>query len=166
MHFNASCLGKRLQIFRTRYFDCSPCKTATAILKDVVSLARRLETFYKERNDRRKKSKHFCSIQTKEVTLLTMFIFLACASEETNCFSYGWFPVSRIFYVRYVRNGNAWKGACKRKSWTSLNFSFKLSIFYLSSILFTWLKFTCVNERSQTCASGNQPYGWTLYVPI
>ena len=60
-----------------------------------------------------------------------MFIFLVCASEETKCFPMAWFPVSRDFYVRYVRKGNTWKGACKRKSWTSLNFSFKLSSFIL-----------------------------------
>ena len=35
---------------------------------------------------------------------------------------------------------------------TSLNFSFKLSTFYLASILFTWLKFTCVNVRSQNAS--------------
>ena len=60
----------------------------------------------------------------------------------------GWFPVSRIFYVRYVRKGNAWKDARKRKSWTSLNFSFEPSTFYLSSISFTWLKFTYVAKAS------------------
>ena len=41
---------------------------------------------------------------------------------------------------------------------TSLNFSFKLSTFYLASILFTWLKFTCANLHSQNRVSGNQPY--------
>ena len=35
---------------------------------------------------------------------------------------------------------------------TSLHFSFKLSTFYLASILFTWLKFTCVNVRSQNAS--------------
>ena len=34
--------------------------------------------------------------------------------------------------------------ARKRKSWTSINFAFKLNTLYLASILFTWLKFTCV----------------------
>ena len=48
-----------------------------------------------------------------------MFIFPVCASEETNYFSDGWFPVSRIFYLRYMRKGNARKGACKRKSWSA-----------------------------------------------
>ena len=38
-----------------------------------------------------------------------------------------------------------------------LNFSFKFSTFYLASISFTWLKFTCVNVRSQKRISGNQP---------
>ena len=40
----------------------------------------------------------------------------------------------------------------KRKNWTSLNFSFKLSTFYLVFILFT-----CINLRSQKRVSGNQP---------
>ena len=61
------------------------------------------------------------------------------------------------FYVRKWNRGNAWKVARKRKSWTSLNFSFKLSNFYLASILLTWLKFMCVNVRSQKRVSGNQP---------
>ena len=39
----------------------------------------------------------------------------------------------------------------KRKSWTSLNFSFKLSPFYLVSIL-------CVNVRNLKRVSGNQPW--------
>ena len=37
----------------------------------------------------------------------------------------------------------------KRKSRTSLNFTFYLNTLYLVSILFTRLKFTCVNVRSQ-----------------
>ena len=45
----------------------------------------------------------------------------------------------------------------KRKNWTSLNFSFKLSTFYFAFILFTWLKFTYINLRSQKRVSGNQP---------
>ena len=52
--------------------------------------------------------------------------------------------------------------ARKGKTWTSLNFSFKLSTFYRASILFTWLKFTCFNVRSQTRVSGNQPLGWAV----
>ena len=60
-----------------------------------------------------------------------MFIFLACASEETSCFSHGLISSVAYFYVRYVRKGNTRKGACKRKSWTSLNFSFNLSSFIL-----------------------------------
>ena len=43
------------------------------------------------------------------------------------------------------------------QSWTALNFSLKLSPFCLSSILFTWLKSTCVNVRSHKRVSGNQP---------
>ena len=38
-------------------------------------------------------------------------------------------------YVRIFYRGSAWKIARKRKSWTSLNFSFKLGTFYLASIL-------------------------------
>ena len=54
----------------------------------------------------------------------------------------------------------AWKAAPKRKSWTSLNLSFKLGAFYLASILFTWLKWTYVNVRNgQKRISGNQPLG-------
>ena len=41
------------------------------------------------------------------------------------------------------------KVARKRKSRTSLNFTFYLNTLYLVSILFTRLKFTCVNVRSQ-----------------
>ena len=62
--------------------------------------------------------------------------------------------------------GNVWKIARKRKSWTSLNFSFKLNTFYLASILFTRLKFTCVNVRSQKRVSGNQPLSESLHPPL
>ena len=41
------------------------------------------------------------------------------------------------------------KVARKRKSRTSLNFTFYLNTLYLVFILFTRLKFTCVNVRSQ-----------------
>ena len=41
------------------------------------------------------------------------------------------------------------KVARKRKSRTSLNFTFYLNTLYLVSILFTRLKFKCVNVRSQ-----------------
>ena len=63
----------------------------------------------------------------------------------------------RKIYVRKENRGNVWKVTRKRESWTSLNFLFKLSNFYLASILFTWLKFTCVNVRSQKRVSGNTP---------
>ena len=46
------------------------------------------------------------------------------------------------------------KVARKRKSRTSLNFTFNLNTSYLAS-LFTWLKFTCVNVRIQKRVSGN-----------
>ena len=46
---------------------------------------------------------------------------------------------------------------CKRKSRNSLNLTFNLNTLYLTSILFTWLKFTCVNVRSQKRVSGNPP---------
>ena len=84
----------------------------------------------------------------------------------------GWFPaVSRNFYVRkiHVRKQNrrtGWNFTCKLKSWTALNFSFTLRTFYLASILFTWLKFTCVNMRGQKRVSGNQPKTyWTKLAP-
>ena len=41
------------------------------------------------------------------------------------------------------------KVARKRKSRTSLNLTFYLNSLYLASILFTRLKFTCVNVPSQ-----------------
>ena len=47
--------------------------------------------------------------------------------------------MSHNFYVQY-NTGNAWKVARKRKSSTSLNFSFKLRTFYLASILFYVIK--------------------------
>ena len=91
-------------------------------------------------------------------------LLLFCHSRRCCFIPKGWFPVSRNFcayvhkiYVRKWNRGNAWKIAHKRKSWTLLNFSFKFSTFYLASILFTWLKFTCVNVRSQKRISGNQP---------
>ena len=34
---------------------------------------------------------------------------------------------------------------------------FNLNALYLASILFTWLKFTCVNMRSRKRVTGNQP---------
>ena len=55
------------------------------------------------------------------------------------------FTYVRKIYVRILNRGNVWKVARKPKSWTSLNTSFKLSTFYLASILFSRLKFTCVN---------------------
>ena len=50
---------------------------------------------------------------------------------------------------------NVWKVARKRKSSNSINFTFNLNTLYLDSILFTWLKFTCVNLRGQKRVSGN-----------
>ena len=83
--------------------------------------------------------------------------------------SSSWFPASSNFYVRTSVKftfANKIGGEAmherslvhaKRKNWSSLNFSFKLSTFYLAFILFTWLKFTCINLRSQKRVSGNQP---------
>lgn len=48
----------------------------------------------------------------------------------------------RKIYVRKQHRGNVWKVARRRKSWTTLNFSFTLGTF--ASVLFT-----CVNVRSQ-----------------
>ena len=45
----------------------------------------------------------------------------------------------------------------KRKSRNSLNLTFNLNTLCLTSILFTWLKFTYVNVRSQKRISGNPP---------
>ena len=81
--------------------------------------------------------------QVKNITIVNVF------ASVTH--SKGWFPMSRNFYVRTcVKFSFANKIARERKSWTSLNFSFKLSTFYLASILFTWLRFTCVNVRKKT----------------
>ena len=69
----------------------------------------------------------------------------------------GSFPVSRNFYKpTYVKftfankiyRGCAWKVARKCKSCNSFNFS-------SASILCTWLKFSCVNMRSQKRVSRN-----------
>ena len=67
------------------------------------------------------------------------------------------FPCLRKLYVRKYNRGNVWKVARKRKSRISLNFTFNLNNLHLASILFTWLKFTCVNMHSQKRVSGNQP---------
>ena len=56
-----------------------------------------------------------------------------------------------------VNRGNVWKVARKRKSRISLNFTINLNNLYLASILFMWLKFTCINVHGQKCISGNQP---------
>ena len=64
----------------------------------------------------------------------------------------GWFSVSPNFYVRTFANKIE---ATHERSLVSVKVEpralslFKLSTFYLASILFTWLKFTCVNGRSQ-----------------
>ena len=67
------------------------------------------------------------------------------------------FPLSRNFYVRtFVKLTFANKTEAmyershvSRNSRTSVNFTFNLNTLYLASLLFTWLKFTCVNVRSQ-----------------
>ena len=107
---------------------------------------------------------------------------LSCcgAFEERSCLSgpplkliimrKAWFPLLGNFYVRtcvkftFANKIEAMHEmfARKRKTWTSLDFSFKLSTFYRASILLTWLKFTCFNVRSQTRVSGNQPLGWAV----
>ena len=46
----------------------------------------------------------------------------------------------------------------KHKSRTSLNFTFNLNALYFASILFTRLKFTCIEVHSQKFFSGDQPY--------
>ena len=77
------------------------------------------------------------------------------------------YPLSRNFYVRTCVKfafANKIKAMyerphvqlCKRKSRNSLNLTFNLNTLYLNtSILFTLLKFTCVNVRSQKRVSGN-----------
>ena len=69
--------------------------------------------------------------------------------DRTDRWTYwtkGWFSVSRAC-VKFTL-ANKIEAMHER----SLNFSFKLN-----TILFTWLKFTRVNVRSQKCVSGNQP---------
>ena len=63
--------------------------------------------------------------------------------------------ISMEFLEQKIKANHS-KVARKGKSWTSFKFKFKLSTFYLASILFTRLKFTCVNARSQKRVSGNQ----------
>ena len=78
------------------------------------------------------------------------------------------YPLSRNFYVRTCVKfafANKIKAMyerphvklCKRKSRNSLNLTFNLNTLCLTSIWFTWLKFTCVNVRSQKRISGNPP---------
>ena len=68
----------------------------------------------------------------------------------------GWFPVSRNFYVRTCVKftfANEIEAVYERSLVSvkveprSTTLSLKLSTFYLASILFTWLKFTCVTVR-------------------
>ena len=77
----------------------------------------------------------------------------------------GWFPVSRNFYVSTcVKFTFANKvEAMHERSLVSVKveprsttLSFKLSTFYLASILFTWLKFTCDNVRIQKRVSAGK----------
>ena len=46
---------------------------------------------------------------------------------------------------------------CKCKSRNPLNVTFNLNTLYLTSILFTWLKFMCINMQSQKRVSGIHP---------
>ena len=69
----------------------------------------------------------------------------------------GWFPVSRNFYMRTcVKFSFANKlEEMHERSLVSVKVGTR-STFYFASILFTWLKFTSVNVRSQKRVSGNQ----------
>ena len=75
------------------------------------------------------------------------------------------YPLSRNFYVRtcvkfaFANKIRAMSHVqlCKGKSRNSLNLTFNLNTLCLTSIWFTWLKFTCVNVRSQKRISGNPP---------
>ena len=93
------------------------------------------------------------------------------ASETWARTPKGWFPLPRNFYVRTCVKftfANKMKAMHERslesvkvepRSTSRLSSALQ---FYLSSILFTWLKFTCFNVRSQTRVSGNQPLGWAV----
>ena len=71
----------------------------------------------------------------------------------------GWFPASRNLYVRKVyvykwNRGNAWKVGRKRKSWASLNFSFKLYFIFLpllGSSALTTVHSVSRKSRSPSC---------------
>ena len=65
-----------------------------------------------------------------------------------------------------VNRGNVLKVARKRKGRKSLNFTFNLKFLDLASILFTWLKFTCVNVRSQKRVSGNPPQRYVCVTDV
>ena len=79
--------------------------------------------------------------------------------------SWGWFPLSRNFYVRTCvkfRFANKIEAMYERSHVSAKvephSTSRLISTFYiLPSILFIWLKFACVNVRSQKRVSGNQP---------
>ena len=69
-------------------------------------------------------------------------------------------PLSRNFYVRTCEKlvfankietmyEKLHVQLCKRKSRNLLYLTFNLNTLYLTSVLFTWLKFTCVNVQSQ-----------------
>ena len=85
-------------------------------------------------------------------------VFWACSD--------GWFPVSRIFYVRTcVKFTFANKiMAMHERSLVSVKVEprstcrLSSALFILVFILFTWLKFKCVNVHSQKRVSGNQPW--------
>ena len=64
-----------------------------------------------------------------------------------TCPPKGGFPLSCYFQVRKLKGGNVWKIARKSKSLTSHNFIFKRNTSYLTSILFTRVKFTRVYQH-------------------
>ena len=96
-------------------------------------------------------------------TFQPVLFFTVTAQLRRKNLSQGWFPLPRNFYARmcikfkftnkleamYVRSHVSVK--------VEPRFTFNLNTLYLASVLFTRLKFTCVNVRSQQRVSGHQP---------
>ena len=82
-------------------------------------------------------------------------------------------PLSRNFYVRTCEKlvfankietmyEKLHVQLCKRKSRNLLYLTFNLNTLYLTSVLFTRLKFTCVNVQSQKRVTANPPKRYVM----
>ena len=74
MHFNASCLGKRLQIFRTRYLTAARADLQRP-LKYVVSLAWRGRHFIRKETIAEKNQNIFAPYKQKKLHRLQCLFF-------------------------------------------------------------------------------------------